>query len=287
MRWCPKSLPNTKILLLMAKEQPNKLAALAFRLLVVVRTYGWIVVAIAVGVLAISAISSREGAHVATVAPIILPLEEGEALVTEQELLDRLAASFTKPMGELSLADIDVERVETVLEGQAFVADADAFVDDDLQLNIIVTQRIPLLRIIAENGQNYYLDENGVRMPLSESYTARVPVVTGNVVLWSDDFMEHRDNQLRQLVELAHFLREDDFLDALVEQIYLNTKGELMLAPKVGDQVIHLGRYHEKKTPERLRRLKIFYREGLPYEGWRKYKSFDLRFSDQVIARKR
>jgi cell division protein FtsQ len=88
-------------------------------------------------------------------------------------------------------------------------------------------------------------------------------------------------------VELTQYLREDDFLSALVEQIYVNTKGELVLAPKVGDQVIYLGRYHETKTLERLRRLKIFYREGLPYEGWRKYKSFDLRFSDQVIARKR
>lgn len=124
-------------------------------------------------------------------------------------------------------------------------------------------------------------------MPLSESYTARVPVVTGNVILWSEDFMEKDNNQLRQLVALAHELKQDDFLNALVEQIYLNTKGELVLAPKVGDQVIYLGRYHKTKTLERLRRLKTFYREGLPYEGWRKYKSFDLRFSDQVIARKR
>jgi len=72
-----------------------------------------------------------------------------------------------------------------------------------------------------------------------------------------------------------------------VEQIYVKTNGEFVLAPKVGDQVIHLGRYKKETTQERLRRLKIFYREGLPYEGWRKYKSFDLRFSDQVIARKR
>ncbi len=271
----------------MAKQQPNKLVEFGLRFVQLTQTYGWMVIAVAIGALAISAISSREAAHVETVAPVIMPLQEGEALVTEQELLDRLAASFTKPMSELSLADIDVQRVETVLEGQAFVADADAFVDDDLQLNILVTQRVPLLRIIAENGQNYYLDQDGIRMPLSESYTARVPVVTGNVILWSEDFMEQENNQLRQLMELAHELKQDDFLNALVEQIYVNTKGELVLAPKVGDQVIYLGRYHKTKTLERLRRLKVFYREGLPYEGWRKYKSFDLRFSDQVIARKR
>ena len=271
----------------MAKKKPNKVAQVLFAILGGVRAYGWIGIAILVGILAISAISSREASHVRTVAPVIEPLAEGEVLVTEEDLLKRLAASFTKPMSELSLSDIDIERVEDVLEGQAFVANADAYIDDDLQLNISVTQRVPLLRVMAENGQNYYLDEDGVRMPLSKSYTARVPVASGNVVLWSDDFMAHEDNQLRQLVELVHYLRTDDFLDALVEQIYVKTNGEFVLAPKVGDQVIHLGRYNEKTTRERLRRLKIFYREGLPYEGWRKYKSFDLRFSDQVIARKR
>ena len=271
----------------MAKKKPNKLTVALQSLLGGLRAYGWILMAILVGVLAISAIGSREAAHVRTVDPVIKPLASGDALVTEQELLDRLAASFTKPMSDLTLGDIDVERVETVLEGQAFVADADAYVDDNMQLNISVTQRVPLLRVIAENGQNYYLDEDGVRMPLSESFTARVPVVSGNVVLWSDRFMEEDGHQLKDLVELAHYLRADEFLNALVEQIYVKTNGEFVLAPKVGDQVIHLGRYQTEKTRERLGRLKIFYREGLPYEGWRKYKSFDLRFSDQVIARKR
>ncbi len=270
----------------MAKRKQQKLS-FGQRALLAVRSYGWIVVALAIGLLAISAIGSREAAHVQTVAPEILPLENGKTLVTEEELLDRLASSFTKPMAELTLGDIDIERVEAVLEGQAFVADADAYVDDDQQLNITVRQRVPLLRIIAENGQNYYLDEDGVRMPLSETYTARVPVATGNLVLWQDDFMEHPDHQLYQLVALAQFLREDTFLDALVEQVYVNTKGEFILAPKVGDQVIFLGRYDKQRTEERLGRLKTFYREGLPYEGWRKYKSFDLRYADQVVAKKR
>lgn len=270
----------------MAKRKQQKVPVVR-RVLIGLRNYGWLGVLIAVAVLAISAISSREAAHVARVAPVIFPLKNGRNLVTEDELLDRLAASFTKPMNALTLGDIDITRVETVIEGQAFVANADAYVDDEMQLNITVTQRVPLLRIIAESGQNYYLDEDGVRMPLSDSYTARVPVVTGNVALWQDDFMDRDAHQLQQLVELARYLRTDDFLGALVEQIYINTNGEFVLAPKIGDQVIYLGRYHPERTRERLQRLKTFYREGLPYEGWRKYKSFDLRYADQVVAKKR
>ena len=260
---------------------------LGLRVMQNIKSYGWIFIGLAVGILAISAIGSREASHVQTVSPIVMPLPDGSSLVTPEQLLEKLSASFTKPLSALTLNDIDIKRVEDVLENQAFIADADAFVDDDLQLNIIVTQRVPLLRVIAENGQNYYLDEDGLRMPLSENYTVRVPVVTGNIVLWSDDFMTDPDNQLYQLVQLAHKLRADEFLNALVEQIYVNNSGEWVLAPKVGDQVIHLGRYDEVLTPQRLKRLKTFYREGLPYEGWSKYKSFDLRYNDQVVARKR
>ncbi len=271
----------------MPKNKQQFTLSWPLRIVLGIKRYGWIFIGLIIAALAISSIGSREAAHVDAVAPVIMPLPDGSALITPEQLLDKLAESFTKPLSVLALSDIDIKRVEEVLESQAFVADADAFVDDDLQLNIIVNQRIPLVRVIAENGQNYYLDEAGMRMPLSEHYTARVPVVTGNVTLWSDDFMEQPEHQLYQIVEFAHYLREDEFLQALVEQIYINNNGEFILAPKVGDQVIHLGKYEAKTVAERLDRLKTFYREGIPYEGWQKYRSYDLRYADQVVARKR
>ena len=253
---------------------------------IAIRTYGWIFVALGVAVLAVSAISEREAAHITAIRPDVHPLHGNANLVEADELLELLAASFTKPLDELTLSDIDVERVEEVLEAQAFVGDAEAYVDNDLVLNIAVDQRVPLLRIVADNGQNYYLDREGVRLPLSTNYTVRVPVVTGNVVPWSDDYATQPDHPLQQLMELGRFLLEDEFLAALIEQIDITDTGELILAPKVGDQVIYVGRYDKETTPERLRRLKVFYREGLPYEGWRKYRSFDLRYADQVVAKK-
>ncbi|NJB84910.1 cell division protein FtsQ [Lewinella marina] len=265
---------------------PGKIGRFFAGVFIGIRTYGWIFVALGAAVLAVSAISEREATHIKAIRPMVHPLAENANLVEADELLELLAASFTKPLDQLKLSDIDVERVEEVLEQQAFVGDAEAYVDADLVLNIAVYQRIPLLRIIADNGQNYYLDLEGVRLPLSKNYTVRVPVVTGHVVPWSDDFATQADHPLSQLMELGHSLRNDPFLAALVEQIDITETGELILAPKVGDQVIYLGRYDPRITPERLERLKTFYREGLPYEGWRKYRSFDLRYADQVVAKK-
>ena len=270
----------------MASKLTAALGRLLASVFIAVRRYGWIFVALFVAVLAISAITEREAAHLRAVQPRVLPLPDDANLVEPEELIELLQASFTKSLDQLTLSDVDIERVEEVLEAQPFVGDAEAYVDADLVLHITAEQRVPLLRVIADNGQNYYLDLDGVRLPLSPNYTVRVPVVTGKVVPWSDDYLGKQDHQLQQLLALGHYLRKDEFLHALIEQIDVSATGELVLAPKLGDQLIYLGRYDAKETPERLERLKIFYREGLPYEGWRKYRSFDLRYADQVVAKK-
>jgi cell division protein FtsQ len=35
-----------------------------------------------------------------------------------------------------------------------------------------------------------------------------------------------------------------------------------------------------------LNRLKIFYKEGMPYEGWRKYETINLKYSGQVVCKR-
>lgn len=252
-----------------------------------IRRFGWLIALLGVAALLISAIAAREGKILSGVEVRVAPLATGDLLLTEAQVKEELVKSFTKPLEALLLADVDVARVEAVLESHPLVADADAYVDADMQLHVTVVQRNPLLRVIANNGQNYYLDQDGVRMPLSEVYTARVPVASGNIVVWSNDYLEQEEHQLKDLFQLAQLLRQDDFYQALIEQIYVNNKGEIILAPKVGDQIIQLGRYDKEKTRERLARLKVFYEKGLPYEGWRKYASFDLRYADQVVCKKR
>ena len=251
-----------------------------------VRRFGWIIMLLAGAALMISAIAAKEAKLIEQIVTTVTPLQGGEILLTDAEVMKVLELSFTKPLESIFLADVDVRRVESILKDHPLVADADAYIDADLGLHVNITQRNPLLRVIANNGQNYYLDDQGIRMPLSESYTARVLVASGNIVPWSNDYKERESHQLKDLFAIAELLKQDEFLDALVEQVYINNAGEMVLAPKVGDQVIFIGRYDTEKTPERLARLKVFYEKGLPYEGWRKYKSFDLRYADQVVCKK-
>jgi cell division protein FtsQ len=37
---------------------------------------------------------------------------------------------------------------------------------------------------------------------------------------------------------------------------------------------------------EKFEKLKIFYREAIPYEGWDKYEEINLKFKRQIVCKK-
>jgi cell division protein FtsQ len=234
------------------------------------------------------AIDRKKGRYVQGEPVIqIVPLADGEYLIQPEDVLVLLERSFTQRIDAMQVSEVDVRRIEEVLERDPFILDADAFINARDEVYIHLSQREPLLRVMDNTDNDYYLDHTGERMPPSKHHAARVLVATGNVQPWTDDYRTKAEHDLNHLIALANRLRADDFLEALVEQVYLNNKGEMVLAPKVGDQIILLGRYDPERIDRQLQRLKDFYREGLPYRGWRAYRSFDLRYEDQVVAKKR
>ena len=238
-------------------------------------------VLVTIGVV-LSSVQWRETSPSAGLQIDIKPLADGHNLITGEDIVKKIDRSFGFPLEGTPLNNIDIERLERILEEDPFIQRADAYVDAGSVINIRVSQREPVLRIIDNNGLNYYLDKDGVQIPPLEHFTARVLVATGSIPPYVPNFLEREKHLLQDVFYLAEQIRGDDFLAPLIEQIYVSNRGEMSLAPKVGDQKILLGRYVDME--EKLENLKIFYREGVPYEGWRKYKVYDLKYKGQVVA---
>lgn len=238
-------------------------------------------VLVTIGVV-LSSVQWKETSPSAGLQIDIKPLADGHNLITGEDIVKKIDRSFGFPLEGTPLNNIDIERLERILEEDPFILKADAYVDAGSVINIRVLQREPVLRIIDNNGLNYYLDKDGIQMPPSEHFTARVLVATGSIPPYVPNFLEREKHLLQDVFHLAAQIREDPFLGPLIEQIYVSNRGEMSLAPKVGDQKILLGRYVD--MDEKLENLKIFYQEGVPYEGWRKYKVYDLKFKGQVVA---
>lgn len=233
--------------------------------------------------LIISAVEQKQGSSIREVKIDISPLGTDVFLLDSADVRKTIFRSFGFNLEGQQMAMIDVARLERVLEKEPFILDADAFITANNKIHIIVQQREPVLRIIDNEGLNYYLDASGMRMPLSEHFSARLLVATGNIPPHTPDFLERKKHLLKDLFQLCNFIREDQFLYALVEQIHVQN-GRFYLIPKLGNQKIVFGKYEQ--VEDKFKRLKVFYDEAVPRMGWDRYKTIDLSFKGQVVCAK-
>jgi cell division protein FtsQ len=205
--------------------------------------------------------------------------------IKEKDIKELIRRSFEVNLEETSIGQIDVERVERVIEQDPFVENAETFVDAAGNLNITIIQREPICRIIDNNGMNYYIDKQGIQMPRSRYFSARVPVVTGAIPPHVPNFLNLKKHGLKDVYTLINILDNDPFYKTFVQQINMDASGEFTLVPILGDQKIRIGNLDD--LDDKLKRLRIFYEEAMPYEGWKKYSSISLKYKGQIVCKKR
>lgn len=237
------------------------------------------------GVLLISSIEKKGNRIVSEVFILIETLPDSSNLINKQDVMLTIERSFGHQLSGVRISEINVERVERVLEADPFVKKANVHLDAKNQVYIELTQREPILRIINKDGLNYYLDTYGEKMPLSSHFTARVLVATGNIPAHVPNFQERKRHTIKDIFRLSKLILEDDFLNPLIEQIYVDDNREYTLIPKIGKQKIKLGKYED--IEDKFFRLEAFYTNGIPYAGWQKYSTINLKYKGQVVCRKR
>lgn len=216
------------------------------------------------------------------------PLVNGRNLLTIGDIQKIIQRSFVYNLTEekVPLGKLKVGEIEKILEAEPFVLDAEVYVDNQNQLYVYVTQRTPILRVIDKDNQTYYMDKTGRQMPMSDHSTARVLVATGEIPPYTPDFQEPRKKHfLKKMFDLTEYIRGDEFLNPMIEQIYVNQYEEFTLIPKVGKQKIIFGKYED--VEDKFNRLELFYAEGMSREGWQKYKTINLKYRKQVVCEKR
>ena len=162
-----------------------------------------------------------------------------------------------------------------VLSQHPLIENVECYRTPGCKIGIEVTQRLPILRVMANNGDNYYIDNKGKIMPIPNS-SAHVAVVTGYV---------DRDFAVKELYTLGAFLQAHPLWDAQIEQINVTQAKELELVPRVGEHIIFLGK--PGNYEEKFEKLKTFYEKGLNQVGWNKYSRISLEFNNQIICTKK
>ncbi|GAB4347714.1 MAG: hypothetical protein OHK0038_27530 [Flammeovirgaceae bacterium] len=174
--------------------------------------------------------------------------------------------------------------LEDRLRAMEFVREAE--VSRDLKGNLIVDvlQDKPVARIITENGNSGYITQDKEIIPLSDHYTSRVLVVTGDGAdsLFVQGFFETEKGKL--LYEMIDFINNHPIWSLQISQIDLNPQLEITLFPQIGKQQIEMGA--PKKYKQKFKKLELFYKQIVPYKGWNTYDKIKLQYDNQIVCEK-
>lgn len=194
--------------------------------------------------------------------------------ITETEVKNLLKQKNLYP-GKKRIGTINVRLLEETLSRHPFISKAECYLTSGGKVGIEVYQRIPILRIMSSNGDNYYIDQSGKIMSAAGK-SVHVAVATG--------FIDRKFAQ-NELYQLGLYLQQNPFWKAQEEQINVTPRKELEIVPRVGDHILFLGKATDFE--EKFSKLQTFYSKVLNRIGWNKYERISIEFNNQIIGTKK
>lgn len=201
-----------------------------------------------------------------------LHFTNNENLYLTEEAVNKLLIQNEVRVKSIGKEALDLNRVESLLEAHEMVENAEVFLTVDGKLGAEITQRKPLARVLA--SAPFYLDRQGLKMPLSEYYSARVPLITGV-----------RDEQLQEVHPLMDFITNDEFLTRHVTGLHRLPNGKYQIYLRQLDFVLMFGEV--KDIELKFKNFKAFYQKALKDKKLDAYEKVDLQFGDQVVCTKK
>lgn len=254
----------------------------------------WVILLGGLGVL-IAFTEKQHKAVVCETLSILIKYKSDDYFITEDDILEHLLKNDFKIKGA-QLSSINAGDIESSLYTIPYVGKVDVYVTIEGEVRINVTQKKPIAKVFNKSNQCYYIDEEGILLPQSDKYTARLLVANGeisdyyapSVKLKQEDSL-HPDTSviktaLYKVFTMAQFVDKDAFWKAMIEEIYVNDKNELELFTKIGDAIVIFGDIDNMS--EKFNKLLVFYKEGLNKFGWGRYKKINLKYKNQVVCSK-
>lgn len=202
-------------------------------------------------------------------------LDSAQATFVSKANINRmLLEKGLHPIGR-TMDSISPLAIQQATERDSFISRAVCTITPGQRVRLAVAQRIPLLRVMADSGEDYYIDGAGTRMK-AQGYEADVPVATGNI---TPEFAR------KSLKAIGSYLRNDKFWGEQVGQIAVLPNQEVDITMRVGDQVVHFGRI--ENIDEKFRNLYAFYTDIIPKVGWYKYSEISVEYDGRIICKRR
>jgi len=197
---------------------------------------------------------------------------ETENLYVTEEVVNKLLIQSNDSVSSIDKETLDLNRVEAMLNDHDMIENAEVFLTLDGKLKATVSQRKPISRVAGNSS--FYLDRNGEIMPLSEYYSARVPLMFG-----------FDGSTVAEVYGIVSYIQNDDFLRKHVTGITRLNAEAYALELRENDFQVYFG--DTTMIDLKFNNFKAFYKKATKDKKLNTYKKVNLQFGDQVVCTKK
>lgn len=240
----------------------------------------WIILASGVVVLLVAAMSKKNTERIRGVEIKISGIQNNY-FIDKNEVLKILEKVNGKKLDRASFRSLNLTAMEKQLLKNDWIRKAELFFDNNKVLQVKVTEREPIARIFTISGASFYIDSSLDKLPLSDKYSARLPVFTGFPT--EVRVLKKKDSVLLNNIKiLSEYINTHLFWMAQIDQLDITPDGDFELIPKLGNQLIRFG--NADNYEQKFNKLLAFYKKVETNVGWNKYSVLDIRYKNQVVG---
>ena len=183
-----------------------------------------------------------------------------------------------------AIGELNLNTLEKYLETIRWVKKVELFLDNAQVLQVKIEQRIPIARIFTASGNSFYIDKEGLQLPLKQLTVLRLPVFT-NFPSDQEKLSKPDSLLLNDILHFTQAVAADSFFMAQTAQVNIASNGDFELVPSVGDHLVLIGSV--ENIEDKLNRLYTFYKKVWVQSGLNAYQVIDCRFDNQIVALKK
>ena len=183
-----------------------------------------------------------------------------------------------------AIGELNLNTLEKYLETIRWVKQVELFLDNAQVLQVKIEQRIPIARIFTASGNSFYIDKEGLQLPLKQLTVLRLPVFT-NFPTDQEKLSKPDSLLLNDILHFTKAVQNDSFFMAQTAQVNIAVNGDFELVPSVGDHLVLIGSV--ENIEDKLNRLYTFYKKVWVQSGLNAYQVIDCRFDNQIVALKK
>ena len=216
--------------------------------------------------------TSKRNEHRKISKPTIEFLDSESPFVTH-EMVNKLLIESFGGTSTIQKDKVDLKNIERTINKHSMIDNSEVYVSVDGRLKTIVKQKTPIARVF-NNKTSFYIDYKGGKMPLSSNFTARVPLVYGDI---NNAYSEN-------CVELLQAIYNDEFLKKNIIGLKILPDGSVIMKNRNYSYDIVFGRTIQMER--KFNNYKAFFQKAVQDTLIDSYKAINLKFTKQVVCTK-